>query len=71
MKIKIKTEVEGNYRNIAAGFDLQLFEYLVPPFTKVKIKEFTGSKKGDRVHVQFIFPTFELSYIKYTVLSER
>lgn len=56
MKIKIKTEVKGNYKNIAAGFDLQLFEYLVPPFTKVKIKEFTGSKKGDRVHVQFIFP---------------
>ena len=56
MKIKIKTRVEGDFRSVAKAFDLQLFEYLVPPFTKVNIRAFTGSKKGDRVHVEFLFP---------------
>jgi len=56
MKIYLKTVVEGDYKTVAARFDLQLFEYLVPPFTKVKIETFTGSKKGDKVHVRFLFP---------------
>jgi ligand-binding SRPBCC domain-containing protein len=56
MKIFLKTTVEGNYKTVASRFDLQLFEYLVPPFTKVNIETFTGSKKGDKVHVKFLFP---------------
>ena len=41
MKIYLKTVVEGDYKTVAARFDLQLFEYLVPPFTKVKIETYS------------------------------
>jgi len=37
-------------------FDLDLFEALKPKVGKMVVKEFTGSKKGDRVHIQFLSP---------------
>lgn len=38
------------------AFDRRLFEALKPSVGKMEIVEFTGSKKGDRVHMQFISP---------------
>ena len=38
------------------GFDLALFEALAPKQSKIEVVEFTGSKKGDRVHVRFLSP---------------
>jgi len=35
-----------------AAFDRQLFEALKPPVGEMEIKEFTGSQKGDKVHIQ-------------------
>lgn len=37
-------------------FDRSLFEALAPKVGKIEIAEFTGSKKGDKVHIRFISP---------------
>ena len=39
-----------------ARFDRDLFEALAPRQPKMEIVEFTGSKKGDRVHIRFLQP---------------
>lgn len=56
MNIQLKTKVEGNYKEIMKRFDRQLFEALKPKGAKMEIVEFTGSKKGDTVHLQFLSP---------------
>ncbi len=56
MNLKLNTPVKGNYKKVMAAFDLSLFEALKPPFGKMEIVEFTGSKKGDRVHIRFLSP---------------
>lgn len=56
MNIQLKTKVDGNYRKIIRLFDRKLFEALKPSYGKMEIIEFTGSKKGDRVHLRFLSP---------------
>ena len=56
MKIKIKTEVAGNYRQVMSRFDRNLFVALIPKKVSLQIVRFTGSKKGNRVHVRFLKP---------------
>ncbi len=56
MNIQIKTEVAGNYLEIMERFDRELFEALKPKGAQMEIVEFTGSKKGDRVHIRFVKP---------------
>jgi len=56
MNIKLKTRVKGNYREIMARFDRSLFEALAPRHGAMEIVEFTGSQKGDRVHIRFLKP---------------
>ena len=56
MNIQLKTEVKGHYKKVMAGFDRRLFEALAPKFPKMEIVEFTGSKKGDKVHIRFLGP---------------
>lgn len=56
MKININTTVEGHFLEVHKAFDLQLFEFLKPIGAKMNIIEFTGSKKGDKVHIRFVRP---------------
>lgn len=56
MRILLETKVKGDYKEIMARFDRKLFEALAPKQGKMEIVEFTGSKKGDRVHIRFISP---------------
>lgn len=56
MNITLKTSVQGNYKNVMAGFDRKLFEALKPSFGEMEIVAFTGSRKGDKVHMKFIRP---------------
>lgn len=56
MNIQLKTKVSGNYKSIMARFDRQLFEALKPKQAKMEIVRFTGSKKGDVVHIRFLSP---------------
>lgn len=54
--IELKTEVNGNYREIMNQFDRDLFEALEPPIGKLEIVDFTGSKTGNIVHLRFLWP---------------
>lgn len=56
MDLILKTPVKGHYKSVMAAFDRRLFEALKPPVGKMEIVEFTGSKKGDKVHIQFLSP---------------
>jgi len=56
MNIQLKTKVDGNYKDIMKRFDRQLFEALKPKYGKMEIVKFTGSKKGDLVHLRFLSP---------------
>ncbi len=56
MNIQLKTKVDGNYKEIMELFDRNLFEALKPPYGKMEIVKFTGSKKGDKVHLRFLSP---------------
>jgi len=56
MNLILKAPVKGNYKDVMAAFDRDLFEALKPSVGKMEIVEFTGSKKGDRVHMKFISP---------------
>jgi ligand-binding SRPBCC domain-containing protein len=58
VNIKLKTKVKGNYMEVMQQFDRQLFEALTPKFPPVEIKAFTGSKKGDKVHIRFKVPPY-------------
>lgn len=54
--IQIRSKVKGSYKEIMARFDRALFETLLPKQGKVEIVAFTGSRKGDQVHLRFISP---------------
>ncbi|MEO1515822.1 MAG: hypothetical protein AAFV95_12445 [Bacteroidota bacterium] len=56
MNVRLETEVDGNYKDVMARFDLDLFKALAPKVPPMEIVEFTGSKKGDRVHIRFTSP---------------
>ena len=56
MRLVLRTQVKGNYKAVMEQFDRNLFEALSPKQGKIEIVEFTGSKKGDRVHLRFLSP---------------
>ena len=56
MRIVLRTQVKGNYKEIMARFDRELFEALAPKLAKIKLEEFTGSETGDKVHIKFLSP---------------
>jgi ligand-binding SRPBCC domain-containing protein len=56
MNVTLKTPVKGNYKKVISSFNLHLFEALKPSKGEMEIVEFTGSQKGDKVHVRFIKP---------------
>lgn len=56
MTITLKTPVKGNYRAVIKAFDRSLFEALKPPVGEMEIVTFTGSSKGDKVHIRFLKP---------------
>ena len=56
MNIQLSTSVDGNYKDIMRQFDRKLFEALKPSLADMEIIEFTGSEKGDKVHIRFNSP---------------
>ncbi len=56
MKVTISTNVKGFYDKVYRAFDLKLFEFLKPKGARMEIVEFTGSQKGDKVHIRFTSP---------------
>jgi ligand-binding SRPBCC domain-containing protein len=73
MKIYLETEVEQNWKEVWKKFDKQLFIKLSPPFPKVNILQFDGSKQGDLVKLEINFVFFKQiweSYISESVEKE-
>ncbi|MFT7605866.1 MAG: ligand-binding SRPBCC domain-containing protein [Saprospiraceae bacterium] len=56
MNIQFKTKIDGNYKDIMRQFDRNLFEALKPSHADMEIVTFSGSKKGDEVHIRFHSP---------------
>ncbi len=54
MHIVISTEVNGFYLDLIDHFDENLFRFLLPKILPVRLIEFGGSKKGDKVHLRFL-----------------
>ena len=55
MTLRLATEVDGFYLDVIERFDRDLFEALKPP-VGMQIAQFTGSKKGDQVILNFTLP---------------
>lgn len=56
MNLQLRTKVDGNYKDIMRQFDRKLFEALKPSHADMEIIQFTGSEKGDKVHLRFHSP---------------
>ena len=56
MRIRLESKIKGHYIIVMERFDKQLFEFLLPKYTRAEVIEFTGSRKGDRVHLRFQWP---------------
>lgn len=56
MEINFKTPVNGHYLEVFNAFDRDLFEALKPPYGEMNIVSFSGSRKGDKVHLRFLRP---------------
>ena len=55
-RIILRTKVQGTPTDIISRFDRQLFNYLLPPPWVLRVNTFEGSKPGDRVKAEFLFP---------------
>lgn len=63
MRIVLKTKVEQDWKQVQNGFNESLFLQLNPPFPKVKLKRFDGSKKGDKVAMELNFGLWKDQWI--------
>ncbi|OEK07058.1 SRPBCC family protein [Roseivirga misakiensis] len=55
MHVQVVTKVEKPLMDVKAGFNEDLFLQLNPPFPKVRLLRFDGSKKGDFVELELNF----------------
>ena len=56
MKITLKTRIRRDFHSVAAGYNQDLFHYLLPPFGMAKLERYDGQKPGDIVHIKFRLP---------------
>lgn len=62
MKLKYITQVQQGPQQVMQGFDKDLFIKLSPPFPKVRVLTFGGSKKDDLVELELSFGLFKLKW---------
>ncbi len=63
MHLRFSTRVKASYLSVKGKFNEDLFLKLNPPFPPVKLKEFGGCKRGDKVHLQLNFIFFKQDWI--------
>jgi hypothetical protein len=56
MKITLKTRIRRDFHTVAAGYNQDLFHYLLPPLGMAKLERYDGQKPGDIVHIKFRLP---------------
>jgi ligand-binding SRPBCC domain-containing protein len=52
MRLHLQTAVQQDFKTVFEGFNEKLFLKLAPPFPKVKLIRFDGSKPGDMVAIE-------------------
>lgn len=55
MHLLLHTDVSQPLKQVAAGFNEKLFKALAPPFPRLKLQRFDGSRKGDIVAMELNF----------------
>ncbi|MDW8219544.1 MAG: hypothetical protein RML40_03335 [Bacteroidota bacterium] len=50
------TQVEQSYKDVVAGFSLDLFQRVLPSYPRTTIKRFDGYNEGDEVHIEIHIP---------------
>lgn len=63
MNIKISTKVNASLTKVKSGFTQDLFLSLNPPFPPVKLLQFDGCKKGDKVALELNFILFKQQWV--------
>lgn len=54
MRLLLRTRVASPPTHILAGFDRTLFLALAPPFPKMRLHRFDGSKPGNQVEIELV-----------------
>ena len=67
MRIKVKTNVRATLAEVKDEFNQDLFLQLSPPFPKVGLQFFEGSRKGDLVSLELNFGLFKQTWISKIV----
>ena len=71
MRLQITTTVSADLKKVKAGFNESLFLSLNPPFPPVKLLEFGGCKKGDRVSLDLNFILFRQQWTSLITSDEE
>ncbi len=71
MKIQITTTVEQPAYQVMAGFNEELFLKLNPPFPPVRLLQFDGCKKGDKVSLELNFIFFKQRWVSEITADEQ
>jgi ligand-binding SRPBCC domain-containing protein len=70
VKIALHTPVQQDYLSVYRGFNQELFLKLAPPFPKVKLLRFDGSKPNDVVAIQMNIFGFKQTWISRITQSK-
>ena len=69
MHILLHTSVNQPLHKVAAGFNEKLFRALAPPFPRLKLLRFDGSKKGDLVAMELHFGPMKQRWVSEIVAN--
>ncbi|MFW5687717.1 MAG: hypothetical protein ACOCXV_02210 [Bacteroidota bacterium] len=56
MRIRLVTTIMAPFKKVYKGFDRNLFEYLMPPFSMASIIRYEGQTPGDIIDLKFNVP---------------
>lgn len=69
MHLLLRTHVNQPVQQVAAGFNEKLFRALAPPFPRLKLLRFDGSKKGDVVAMELNFGFMKQQWVSEIVAN--
>ena len=67
MRLVFETRVAQPPAQVIEGFNRALFDALSPPFPRVHVARFDGSKTGDEVHLELNFLLFRQRWVSVIV----
>lgn len=67
MRFQLHTDVKQSIQKVADGFNEKLFVALAPPFPKINLLRFDGSKKGDLVIMELHMGTKKQRWVSEIV----